>query len=100
MILYNTTFHIDSSIERDFLDWLREEVAPTACTEGFSEPKLCRLLCEVQEGCSSFAFQMLADETIIENWERDKQKQLFGQMFERWGERALFFSTAMEVMNL
>lgn len=100
MILYNTTFHIDSTIEKEFLDWLRYEVAPAACSDGFSEPKLCRLLCEVQEGCSSFAFQVLADKTIIENWERDKQQKLFRQMFERWGERALFFSTSMEVMTL
>ncbi len=101
MILYNTSFHIDSSIEREFIDWLKTEAVEAHLGYGMKDPMLARLLTSVAEGCSSFALHVYADsdETVC-RWEGEGRPGLLELMNKRWGERALAFSTAMEIVDL
>lgn len=101
MILYNTTFHIDSAIDSDFTEWLKSRFITDASTSGFVSPMLTRLLNQVEPGCNSYALHLCADDiSIIEKWEADKRLKLMQEMFGTWGERALAFSTPMEVVDL
>lgn len=101
MILYNTSFHIESSIEQEFIEWLRTDAVEAHREFGMSEPLLARLLTSVAEGCSSFALHVYADgNETVRRWELEGRPRLISAMNKRWGERALAFSTAMEVVGI
>ncbi len=101
MILYNTSFHIDSTIESDFLSWLKSAVIEQSLANGFHSPVLSRLLTAVEPGCSSFALHFQADDqSVVERWESEGRRKIMEDMFNRWGERALAFSTPMEILDL
>ena len=44
MIIYNTTFHADKSIDKEFIEWIRREYIPKALAGGIlAEPRLTRV---------------------------------------------------------
>lgn len=101
MILFNTTFHLDATIEPEFLTWLRIEFIPAAISSGLNKPLLCRIVDNIEPGCAAFALQFFADSmSEIDEWRAGRLCELIAAMLTRWKERALAFSTPMEVVNL
>ena len=101
MFLYNTSFHIASSIEEEFLDWLRRNYIPVCIDHGFEKPLLTRVLTSIHPECSAFAFQVISNDIeLIETWEKDSRTRLIADMFRLWGENCMAFSTNMEIMKL
>lgn len=101
MILYNTSFHVVSTIEGEFLKWLKDVVIPTSISVGFQQPILTRLLTAVDADCSAFALQFLAEDlSLAQRWETGERQHVVAEMHKRWGENALAFSTIMEVIDL
>jgi len=78
MIIINTTFHVERSIENNFCKWVRDEYVPSALASGIlSEPGFSRILIEVQDGAA-----------------------LRQSLHTKFGEKALFFSTYMDEQPL
>lgn len=101
MILYNTTFHLDSAIESDFLAWLQNEFIPVATRSGMTDPLLCRLSDHIEPGCAAFALHLYAPSADeVDRWRSGAQGRLMTDMATKWRERALAFSTQMEVISL
>lgn len=101
MILYNTTFHIDSAIDSDFIAWLKKNFIAAATDHGFERAMLTRLIDRVEPGCTSYALHLYADGAeLVDRWETDKAQLLMQEMYDKWGERALAFPTAMEVIDI
>lgn len=101
MILYNTTFHIDRSIRSDFMAWVKERFIPEAVKDhALSDPMLTRILTVVEPDAETFALHLYADDRAdVDRWERTSGQALLSEMFKRWGERALAFSTPMEILD-
>lgn len=101
MFLYNTSFHIASSIETEFLDWLKRNYIPSCIDHGFEKPLLTRVLTSIHPDCAAFAFQVISEDMkLIESWEKDSRPHLVSVMFRQWGEKCMAFSTNMEIMEL
>ncbi|MDE6369537.1 MAG: DUF4286 family protein [Muribaculaceae bacterium] len=101
MILFNTTFHLDATIESEFLTWLKLEFIPAAISSGFEKPLLCRIVDNIEPGCAAFALQFFASTmSDVDNWRAGRLCGLIATMSTRWKDRALAFSTPMEVINL
>lgn len=101
MIIYNTSFHVISTIEAEFLEWIKDNVIPTSVRFGFRQPLLTRLLTSVDVGCSAFALQFMANDiSYVEHWEAESRQIIMTDMYKRWGENALAFSTIMEVIEV
>ncbi len=102
MIVINTTFHVEKSIEDDFCRWVRETYVPLALSSGLlSAPCFARIMLEVQEDCSSFAVSFKArtmDDAV--RWHDGEGDTLRRSLHSRFGERALFFSTYMDELPL
>ncbi|MDE5989118.1 MAG: DUF4286 family protein [Duncaniella sp.] len=102
MIIINTTFHVEKSIESSFCQWVREEYVPSALSSGLlSSPVFSRIMIEVQEDCSSFAvsFKTRSIEDAV-LWHDGAGADLRQTLHSRFGEKALFFSTYMDEMPL
>ncbi|MCM1522465.1 MAG: DUF4286 family protein [Muribaculaceae bacterium] len=98
MIIVNTTFYVEQSIEQDFLDWLKERYLSSV---SMSSPSVARILGVAEEGVSAFAVKlhlptMNEAEAMVE-----RQSVLVNEEIVRtYGERVLHFTTFMETVEL
>ncbi len=102
MILFNTTFHIHTSISDIFLEWVRSEYIPAAKAAGiFSNLAFLKILIKHDPDAESYAVQMLCEhKELAEEWHDSTAADLRGRMVRSYGERILFFTTYMEVLEL
>ncbi len=102
MILINTTFYVDASVDAEFHTWVREHYFPCALAEdAFARPFFARLMLEQQEGMTGYAVQICAPthEAAIQ-WHDGPAASLRGDLSRRFGQRILFFTTYMEEISL
>ena len=101
MILFNTTFHLDATIQPEFLTWLKLEFIPTAISSGLDKPLLCRIVDNIEPGCAAFALQFFVTSmSEVDKWRAGRLCELIAAMSTRWKDCALAFSTPMEVVDL
>lgn len=101
MILFNTTFHLDATIEPEFLSCLKAEFIPAGISAGLDKPLLCRIVDNIEPGCAAFALQFFAPSmSEVDAWRAGSFHALITTMSTRWKDRALAFSTPMEVINI
>ena len=101
MILINTTFHIHCSLRPDFVKWLRERYEPEATRSGVvSNPKAMRVLGGNDADGMSFASQLeCASLSDAKKWHDGEGAVLREEMHRLWGDKALFFTTYLEVID-
>lgn len=99
--LHNTTFVVERSATEEFLTWVRTTYIPAAKHSGhFKEVNLVKILMEIDPDASNYAVQMRS--TSLENarqWHNDVATILKDDISARMGERVVFFSTDMEVIE-
>lgn len=101
MIIFNTTFHIDLSIQKDVIAWIKAEFIPNALSVGLLNPMLTKILIPNDEGFVSYALHLQsADFSKIDLWSGCGMAELLSDAHKRWGERMISFSTPMEIIEL
>lgn len=94
MIILNTTFYVETSLESEFLKWVRGSYIP-GCP--FSNPYLARILAEVEEGMSAFAVQVQAPTLAeAEAWHDGSAALSRDIILRAYPQRVLHFTTYME----
>ncbi len=102
MLLYNTTFGIDASVESEFLNWLRTEFIAVSTADGeyFTLPELFYVNAQQEPGIKSIALHLRAqDAGDINRWYEDHGSRLFNTIMQRWNGRVVFFSTTLEMIQ-
>lgn len=98
MIIVNTTFYVDETLEERFLSWIRRSYAP-ACP--LTDLSVARILINVEEGMSAFAVRMHAqDINEATAWTEGEAPLLLAPVTAEFGERLLHFITLMESIDL
>lgn len=103
MTLLNTSFHMHTSVEKEFLDWVRNRYnAALGRHGGMGEPTLARMLVETAPDTVSYCFQMKApDIAAAEAWhEGSVASELRAELTRRFGERIVHFTTYMDIQPL
>ncbi len=100
MYVYNTTFLVKNSRFEQWREFIDRELTPLFTDElGFSEPTLMRIHCPTEEGHTSFAYQIKAQNMKqIERWQTLYETPFKNRLFQIFGEEALPFSTIMEII--
>ncbi len=101
MILLNTTFHVHNSVLNDFIDWVHDTYIKQAIdSQIFSSPILSRILADVDPEGTSFALQLKAENIeTAQQWHDNDASKLKDDIFKKWGERILHFTTYMEIVE-
>ena len=95
MILYNTTFGVETSAAEAWIAYMKTEFMP-AMKEQLQHVSLCKILAENPEGLTSFALHGSSDShEQLNAWQITEQRFL-RQLRTQFGERVLWFSTLME----
>ena len=101
MTLLNTTFVIHAPLEPDFLKWVRQTYLHAAKEAGiFGTPTIARILTRIEPDTESFAVQLTAhSHEDAQRWHDETAATLRDDLHSRWGQRMMFFTTYMEVME-
>ncbi len=101
MIIYNVTIKIDSAIENEWLQWLKEEHIPDMINTGcFIHATILQLLeTDVTEG-PTYAIQYHAESKAIYNRYIYQFSDIMRQKsFDKWGNQFIAFRSVMQVVN-
>jgi hypothetical protein len=101
MVILNTTFHVHVTVQKAFVEWLRQNYETAALATGFlTEPQLARVMGGEDPNGTSFAYQLKAP-TLAEakRWHDAEAAKLRGEMQARWGQKVLFFTTYLSLVD-
>lgn len=101
MTLLNTTFHVHSSVNDFFIEWVKGIYIPTAMkSECLSNPLFTRIMMQIDPDATSYAVQFHANShNEAELWHDSIAAQLKEELAKKVGENVLFFSTYMEIID-
>ena len=99
MIQYNQTVNIESSVEADWLQWMKEVQVPDILATGmFLNARIFRLLdIEESEGTATYALQLhAATKEHLDIYQIKYEPALDQGHEQRYGSKALSFRTMMK----
>lgn len=103
MILYNTTFVVDTQVIESFKTWVSSAFIPRALESGvFIDPLFTRIVSQFtqDETTESFAVQFKAqDMTCAQNWNNSIGLRLIEEIQNVHRDSVLAFSTFMEIIR-
>lgn len=103
MTQLNTTFYVHSSVQTDFLEWVRGTYIPAALDSGlFRSPQLMLVEHQVEPDALTYAVQFMTHDTASARLWHDEGNgaSLRRDAMERYPQKLLFFSSFMEVLPL
>lgn len=101
MILYNTTFFADKTIEEELIDFLKTHYVPASLSNGMSHGYIGRVRGDEagDDGAVRVAVHLIApDEDTLKHHCAAVQPQMLEVARSLWGERVLALPTAMDLL--
>ncbi|MEO6734321.1 MAG: DUF4286 family protein [Ferruginibacter sp.] len=101
MIIYNVTIKVDSSIQNEWLAWLKENHVPEILeTRCFTNANIMRLLETDDTEGPTYAIQYLAKSMAMYELYIEKFADIMRQKsFDKWGNQFISFRSVMQVVN-
>src|SRR3982074_3175114 len=101
MIVYNITMKVPPSIEKEWLEWEKNEHIPEVMQTGlFTDFKLFHLLEQDESEGKTYVLQYYA--SSLKNYQQYLEKHvplLREKITDKWGDRFSSFGTIMEIVN-
>lgn len=101
MIVYNTTVKVEAAVAREWLQWLNEVYAPQMLATGcFWKYQVLHLFEQDDADGPTYAVQYFAHKPAdYQAYVTQHAAALQKKATERWGDRFVSFSTAMQVLD-
>jgi Domain of unknown function (DUF4286) len=101
MIVYNISIKIDTAIEKEWIQWQREEHIPDVMASGqFTDYKFYRLLEQDESDGISYVVQYFAPDIHHYNkYINSFAPSLRQKTLDKWGNKFIAFRTLMQVVN-
>jgi hypothetical protein len=98
MLIYNVTAHVETSIEQEWLLWMKEDHLPKMVQTGcFLKAKLFKVITDQDQGGISYATQYhCSSSKEYEDYIALHAKALRQDTIERFGNTILVFRTQLE----
>ena len=102
MIIYNTTFHIEESIQQDFIEHILQHVIPQATKSGLlASPRFSRIFGEHEEKGFSYALEFTTESiSTLEQWNKAESAAVIAPLIEKFKDKVVGFSTVMQTISL
>ncbi len=98
MIIYNTTYTLDTAIQHEWIYWVRTDYMPAILETGLiTEGRVLRLVSDVgQQGIVCTIQLEFSDLSVYETFITDFVDLFYGRMAFRFGTKLASFSTVLE----
>ena len=98
MILYNVTVNIDTDVEQEWLEWMKEIHIPEVMATGlFLESRMFRVLADDDGGITYAVQYACADMAHYERYRDEHAPRLQAKTQERYGGKFAAFRTLLEL---
>jgi hypothetical protein len=101
MIVYNITINIDSSVEKDWLEWMKKNHIPDVMMCGlFKDYKMFRILGDNESGGQTYCIQYFCES--IEQYRQYEDiyaPALRGEYNKRYKDKFVAFRTLLESVD-
>jgi len=100
MILFNTTFNIDSAIENEWLLWARDIYFTLALDSGYvHRHHLMKLRYETEGGGCTYSLQLFFEkDSHMEKFLEEYEYKAIEDLLKRFGSNAVYFQTMLDVV--
>lgn len=100
MLLYNTTYHVEEEIEKNFLIWLNEVYIAEVESEGIlRNPRLSRILSHQDDG-SCYSLQWEVESSAdLHRWHLKQGMRLNEQLLKVFRDKVVGIPTLMEIIR-
>lgn len=101
MLIFNTTFHIETEIQSGFIQFIKETFIPASVKSGLlTEPRLARIFGENKDEGLSYALEFTTkDIDTLEKWNKEESAVVYAPLLDTFKDKIVGFSTVMEVME-
>ena len=101
MTILNTTYYVHETVDAEVRRWVTDVYFPSALNiGGLVKPVFARISMPPQEGMSGYAVQLMAEnKETAELWHDNHAADLRAKLSGLMGEKMLFFTTYMEILN-
>ena len=101
MLIYNVTAHVEPSIEKSWLEWMKQEHIPEMhATQKFTETKLFKILSDQDSGWVSYAVQYhCKNREHFEAYLKENASLLRKKVHTKFGDHILCFRTELELIQ-
>lgn len=98
MIIYNVTVNIETQLEEDWLQWMREQHIPDVMGTGlFLKSRLFKVMVEEEQG-STYSIQYeVRDRETLQLYQEVYAPRLQAEHQARYGNRAVAFRTLLQL---
>ena len=102
MIIINTTFNLDKSLQEEFLVYIRQKFIPMSTKSGIlTSARLARVFGREEDEDLSYAIEFqAADIEQLEKWNKEESKEVYNTLMETFKEKLVGFSTVMQIIEL
>ena len=102
MLIYNTTFHVESDDVRNFLIWLTEHYIPTVLGSNMLRaPRLLEVLSHQEDASYTYSLQWEVDSSkTLHEWHIKQGSQLNSELEKIFKDKVVGFPTLLEVVDL
>ncbi len=99
MIIYNVTVNVDKSINKEWLDWIKNHIPEVLATGKFKEAKLTKVLVEDKEA-DTYSIQYRAhSREALDAYYAEDAERLRADGQKRFADKSLAFRTELEVID-
>ncbi|MBV7441111.1 DUF4286 family protein [Weeksellaceae bacterium TAE3-ERU29] len=101
MKIYNITFIVENSVQKEWLKWLKETHIKTVMETGcFSSARFTKVLSHKEPGAENFSVQFLTETNDgIENYLNNYAPKIKHEIITIFKNKVLFFETEMEYIG-
>lgn len=102
MLIYNTTYHIEESVVKNFLIWIQECYIPTVLkTKMLRNPKMFDVLSNREPDVYNYSLQWEVDDSkTLHEWYTKHGIELNKEMMNIFKDKVIGFPTLLEVVEL
>lgn len=100
MIIYNVTTHVEKSVNKEWLDWIKEHIPQVLGTGKFVSATFAQVLIDDDSGANTYSVQFKApSRESLDAYYDDFADELRKDALTRFGDKVLSFRTELEIID-
>ena len=101
MIIYNTTFQVDTDVNDEFIEYMLQNFIPAATRSGLLQsPRLAKVFGTEENEGASYAMEFaVADIMQLEKWNIEEANTVYTPLLSKFKEKVIGFSTLMQTVD-
>ncbi len=101
MVIYSESFHVEHSIENEWILWMKEVIIPEMYQTGkFTRAVFTKVISHPDESGNTYSLQYYTqDKSLLEDFYKNHSAQISQLIFNQFGTKVLCFKTELELLE-